>query len=115
MPDPMRPRLLPSTTDPEIASLAAGFYLHLRQLQPTGHVTRTLETALWAISHTADFETALIAATSPGGDADSIGAVTGMIAGAMFGLSSVPARWLHRLAWSDKLVVTSERLLAVAS
>lgn len=96
---------------PDIAAIAAGSYLGLRQLDPTGHVARTLETALWAFSHTETFEAALIAATSLGGDADSIGAVAGMIAGAKYGLSNIPERWLHQLAWKDEILAIGRRLL----
>ena len=32
-----------------------------------------------------------------GGDADTTGAIAGMIAGAFYGLDAIPARWLKKL------------------
>ena len=44
-----------------------------------------------------DFEVSLIVAVNLDGDADSVGAVTGAIAGAMYGYSAIPDRWLNQL------------------
>lgn len=115
IPNATMPRSLHSNADPEIARIAAGSYLELRDVNPTGHVARTLETALWALHHTESFEQALIAATSLGGDADSIGAVTGMLAGATYGLGAVPKRWLHELAWCDEIIAIGHRLIGAAT
>ena len=50
--------------------------------------------ALWSFQATETFEDALIAAVNLGGDADSIGAVCGQIAGAYYGYSAITERWL---------------------
>ena len=50
-----------------------------------------------------DFEASLIAAVNLEGDADSVGAVTGAIAGAMYGYSAIPDRWLDKLQKKDIL------------
>ena len=44
-------------------------------------------------------------------DADTVAAVTGQLAGALYGLSGIPDRWLDRLAWKDRLIDAGERLL----
>jgi ADP-ribosyl-[dinitrogen reductase] hydrolase len=115
IPNATIPRSLHSDADPDVARVAAGSHLALRDLNPTRHVVRTLETALWALQHTESFEQALIAATSLGGDADSIGAVTGMLAGSTYGLSAIPGRWLRRLAWRDEIIAIGNRLLETAN
>jgi ADP-ribosyl-[dinitrogen reductase] hydrolase len=43
------------------------------------------------------FEEALITAVNQGGDADTVGAVTGALAGAYWGVDSIPLRWVYRL------------------
>lgn len=53
----------------------------------------TLEAALWSIHQTNNFEDALILAVNLAGDADTVGAVTGQIAGAKYGLEAIPQRW----------------------
>jgi ADP-ribosyl-[dinitrogen reductase] hydrolase len=62
-------------------------------LKNTGWALHTFESALWASLTTQSFEEALIKAVNLGSDADTTGAVTGALAGAMYGLSAIPARW----------------------
>jgi ADP-ribosylglycohydrolase len=50
-------------------------------------------TAVYCFLAHPDFESALVYAVSLGGDADTIGAMTGAIAGACYGIEGVPARW----------------------
>ena len=72
-----------------------GRALEVRNItSPTGYVLDTLEVALWAYQHTHSFEAAVIAAVNRGADADTVGAVTGALAGARYGLSGIPQRWL---------------------
>ena len=63
----------------------------------SGWAVSTLEAALWAFNSTSTFEDALIAAVNLGGDADSIGAVTGQIAGAYYGFAAIPERWIRAI------------------
>ena len=44
-------------------------------------------------------------------DADTVAAVTGQLAGALYGLSSIPERWLDQVAWKDRPLDTAQRLL----
>lgn len=57
----------------------------------------TLEAALWCLLHTDNFEDAIIKAVNLCADADTVAAVTGQIAGALYGLKSIPLRWLQVL------------------
>ena len=59
----------------------------------SGWCVSTLDAALWAFHTTDSFRDGMIAAVNLGGDSDSIGAVYGQIAGAYYGLSSIPAKW----------------------
>lgn len=81
-------------------------------IRSTGRADDTLEAALWAVSETQDFESALILAVNLGDDADTVGAVAGQIAGALYGASAIPARWLAPLAWRDRIEATADQLLA---
>ncbi|MFE4691896.1 ADP-ribosylglycohydrolase family protein [Streptomyces sp. NPDC056749] len=58
-----------------------------------GAVWPCLGTALWALRTTAGFEEALGAAVDVGGDTDTVAAVTGGLAGAVYGIGAVPERW----------------------
>ena len=62
-----------------------------------------MEAALWSIDGARSFADALIAAVNLGGDADTVGAVTGQLAGALWGASRIPAAWLEKLAWRGRI------------
>jgi ADP-ribosyl-[dinitrogen reductase] hydrolase len=71
------------------------------ELPNTGWVRHTVINATWALLTTNTFEEALVQAVNLGEDADSTGAVTGMLAGAAYGLEAIPDRWREALrgAW----------------
>lgn len=50
--------------------------------------------AVWAVRSTSSFADAVIAAINLGGDTDTVAAVTGAIAGAVYGLQGIPSRWV---------------------
>jgi ADP-ribosyl-[dinitrogen reductase] hydrolase len=79
-----------------------------------GYVLNTVRIALWAVTSHDAFEDAVVAAVNLGGDADTAGAVTGALAGARWGLSGIPSRWLAVLRGRDELEVLADRLLALA-
>ncbi|MFF1836301.1 ADP-ribosylglycohydrolase family protein [Streptomyces sp. NPDC058231] len=62
-----------------------------------GAVWPCLGTAVWALRTTRTFETALAAAIDAGGDTDTVAAVTGILAGAVYGMHAIPSRWTEPL------------------
>jgi ADP-ribosyl-[dinitrogen reductase] hydrolase len=88
--------------------------LHSGLLSTTGYVLDTLHIALWAVLGYTTFEETVVAAVNLGGDADTQGAVVGAIAGALYGVEAIPARWLERLEGHDELVALSDELYAAA-
>lgn len=67
------------------------------RLAPTGFVVDTLNCALDAVARTSSLEDAIVRAVNLGGDADTVGAVAGGLAGAMYGYDSIPTRWREAL------------------
>lgn len=95
------------------AAISAAFAQRPRaEVSASGFYKDTLEAALWAVATTSSFEAALIAAVNLGDDADTVGAVAGQLAGAVYGLSAIPQRWLAPLAWRDQLIEMAENLIA---
>ncbi len=56
------------------------------------------------------FESALINVVNRGGDADTTGAILGMIAGALYGLDAIPPRWLEALNSDIREACSSQAL-----
>ena len=97
---------------PKIKALAAGKWTGAKrsQIKSTGYVVDTLEAALWAVHTTTSFSDAVLLAVNLGGDADTVGAVTGQLAGARYGYRQIPTNWMTRLAWSEHIIEVARSL-----
>lgn len=62
-----------------------------------GAVWPCLGSAVWALRTTRSYEDAVRAAIDLGGDTDTVAAVTGALAGAVYGAGAIPRRWTDRL------------------
>ncbi|MBK5967091.1 ADP-ribosyl-[dinitrogen reductase] hydrolase [Thiocystis minor] len=72
-------------------------YDRRRMENPGGYIVETLRAVFQALFATDSFESALVEVVNRGGDADTTGAILGMIAGAHYGLDAIPRRWLNVL------------------
>ena len=63
----------------------------------------SLEAALWCVHHTTGFEEAVLMAANLGDDADTTAAITGQLAGALYGRVAIPARWLQQLYMAGEI------------
>jgi len=72
-------------------------YRTRRRENPSGWVVETLQAVLQSLLATDSFEKCLIDVVNRGGDADTTGAIAGMLAGAIYGRDALPARWLKAL------------------
>lgn len=73
------------------------------QISSSGYVVNTLEAALWSVWQSEGFGDAVLTAANLGDDSDSVAAVAGQLAGALYGASAIPPEWLGRLAWRDRI------------
>ena len=97
---------------PKVLEVARESYknLHPPEIQGSGYVVKSLEAALWAFWNSSNFEEGALKAVNLGDDADTTGAIYGQIAGAFYGLSSIPKDWLRKLAWKKKLLHLADKL-----
>lgn len=77
------------------------------------YVVDTLQTVFHYLFTTAGFEECLIGVVNQGGDADTTGAIAGMIAGAFYGLDEIPPPWLKRLDRKVRTEVEDQALRLV--
>jgi ADP-ribosyl-[dinitrogen reductase] hydrolase len=83
----------------------------------SAYVVDTVQTVLhYFLAHADDFEAALVGCVNQGEDADTTGALVGMLAGARCGASALPRRWLERLQPGVVRAITDQcsGLLALA-
>jgi ADP-ribosyl-[dinitrogen reductase] hydrolase len=73
-------------------------------IRGSGFVLKTLEAALWAFYRSGTFEEGCLMAVNLGNDADTTGAVYGQLAGAFYGETGIPTRWLSKLAHKEKII-----------
>ena len=101
----------------DLEELAAGAWRDKprKAIFSSGYVVHTLEAALWCVGRTDNFADALVLAVNLGDDSDTVGAVTGQLAGALYGRSGIPARWLDVLAWRDHIEQQAVGLLSAGA
>lgn len=80
------------------------------ELPNGGYVVDTLEAALTVALDAETFEEAVVRAVNLGGDTDTTGAVAGAVAGARFGATEVPDRWLEHIDEEEELRGLARRL-----
>jgi len=64
----------------------------------SGYVVDTLEAAIWCLLTTDDYSSAVLKAVNLGGDTDTVAAVTGGLAGLLYGYEAIPTNWRESLA-----------------
>jgi ADP-ribosyl-[dinitrogen reductase] hydrolase len=76
----------------------AQFNFRKRRMEnPSGYIVDTMIAVFQAFFDTDTFRDCLVEVVNRGGDADTTGAIAGMIAGAYYGIDAVPGTWLKAL------------------
>lgn len=83
----------------KISKIALGSYKDNNPpaIKGTGYVVASLEAALWAFHRSSNFREGALMATNLGDDADTTGAIYGQLAGAYYGVESIPQSWRQKL------------------
>jgi ADP-ribosyl-[dinitrogen reductase] hydrolase len=101
-----------SANEPAVRAVALGSWNRDRDtIRSSGYVIDTLEAALWSVSRAQSFAEAVSLAVNLGDDADTVAAVTGQLAGAIWGRAGIPQRWLDVLAQRARIEDLGQRLL----
>ncbi len=76
---------------------------HRDEVRGSGYVSHSLEAALWCVGRTSIFADAVLLAANLGEDSDTTAAITGQLAGALYGKEGIPEPWLAKLAWREPI------------
>ncbi len=85
-----------------------------RRDNPSGFVVETMQAVWQGFFDTQSFEDCLVDVVNRGGDADTTGAIVGMLAGARYGLDGIPPRWLRALESSVRTQCEQQALALLA-
>ncbi len=66
-----------------------------------GYIVDTLEAAIWCLSTTNSYKDAVLKAVNLGDDTDTVAAITGGLAGALYGYDAIPEKWRNNLLKRD--------------
>ena len=76
----------------------------------SGYVLHTLEASIWCLLTTDNYKDAVLKAVNLGEDTDTTGAVTGGLAGLLYGFDTIPANWIKKLARNAEIENLAERV-----
>jgi ADP-ribosylglycohydrolase len=84
--------------------------LHIDEIQSSGYVLHTLEASMWCVLTSNNYKESVLKAVNLGSDTDTTGAVTGGLAGLLYGLDNIPSHWIIQIARKDDIESLAERL-----
>ena len=84
--------------------------IELKDIRSTGYVIDTLEASLWCVFNTTNYKDAVLKAVNLGDDTDTVGAITGGLAGIIYGYDTIPSKWIDTLARKDDIIGLGEKL-----
>lgn len=98
--------------DLAIAAIIAGDWRakSRSQILSSGYVIHSFEAAFWCVAQTDSFRSAVLLAANLGDDADTTAAITGQLAGAVYGAGAIPQPWLDKLAWREDIEALAREL-----
>lgn len=79
------------------------------EIKSSGYVVDTIEAAIWCLMNTHSYKECVLTAVNLGGDTDTIAAIAGGLAGALYGYESIPKDWLKTLIKRDYIEEMCER------
>jgi ADP-ribosyl-[dinitrogen reductase] hydrolase len=76
----------------------------------SGFCIDSLNASFWAFDRAHSFDEAVLSAVNLGDDADTVGAITGQLAGAKYGVEGIPPEWINQLAESKMIIGVADNL-----
>ena len=89
------------------------FQLPEQEIKSSGYVVDTLEASVWSLLTTGSYADAVLRAVNLGEDTDTTGAVTGALAGLLYGYDAIPRDWVQALARREEIEALGRKLKEV--
>jgi len=78
-------------------------------IKSSGYVIDTIEAAVWCLMNTRTYKECVLTAVNLGDDTDTIAAIAGGLAGALYGYEAIPQEWRDTLIKRDYIEEMCER------
>lgn len=79
------------------------------EIKSSGYVVDTIEAAIWCLMNTHSYKECVLTAVNLGDDTDTIAAIAGGLAGALYGYEAIPQEWRNTLIKRDYIEEMCER------
>lgn len=84
-----------------------------KEIKSTGYVVDSLEAAIWCLLNTDSYAECVLKAVNLGEDTDTVAAIAGSLAGALYGYDGIPKEWLEALKRREYLEEMCDRAYEV--
>lgn len=71
--------------------------LKRNEIKSSSYVVDSLVAAIWSLLNTNNYKDAVLTAVNLGEDTDSIAAITGALAGIIYGYEEIPKEWINKI------------------
>ena len=79
------------------------------EIKSSGYVVDTLEAAIWCLMNTNSYKECVLTAVNLGEDTDTVAAIAGGLAGALYGYDAIPQEWRDTLIKRDYIEEMSKK------
>lgn len=76
----------------------------------SGYVLHSLEASLWCVLNSNSYKETVLKAVNLGEDTDTTGAISGGLAGLIYGYEEIPKEWIKVLVRKDDILILCDRL-----
>lgn len=80
------------------------------EILSSGYVLHSLEASIWCLLTTDNYKDATLKAVNLGEDTDTTAAITGGLAGLLYGFNSIPKSWIEQLVRKDDIEDLAQRM-----
>ncbi|MEC5158589.1 ADP-ribosylglycohydrolase family protein [Chryseobacterium sp. MP_3.2] len=84
--------------------------LEENKILSSGYVLHSLEASIWCLLTTENYKEATLKAVNLGEDTDTTAAITGGLAGLLYGIEDIPKNWIELLARNEDILDLGNRL-----
>ena len=82
------------------------------EISGSGYVVHALEASIWCLLTTATYREAVLKAVNLGKDTDTTAAITGGLAGLLYGYENIPVEWRQKIARHDDIERLAEKVFS---